>query len=108
MWFGVDGHFAREFPDFDEALSDERNCSFKTLVPVRNQRCVRYSLSEKVLSAAIKIVLLVNSETKLQTIDRFKVGQLSKTPLSCLLARHPDIHIIKLVNQVVRSGQRGY
>ena len=99
MGFGVDGHFASVFPDFDEALSDERDCSFKTMVPVGNPRCIRYSLSEEVISAALKILLLVNSEAKSQTIDKCKVGQLSKTPLSRLLARRPDIHVIKLVNQ---------
>jgi len=108
MGFGVDGHFASVFPDFDEALTDERDCSFKTMVPVGNPKYIRYSLSEEVISAALKIVLLVNSETKSQTIDKCKVGQMSKTPLSRLLVRRPDIHVIKLANQVFRADQREY
>jgi len=95
MGFGSDGHFASIFPCFDQSKIDLRVCSFRTIVPVGTPYCIRYSLSEDVISSASKIVLLANSERKYQTIDECKLGRLPHAPLARLLARRDDVQIVK-------------
>ena len=95
MGFGSDGHFASIFQCFDQSKIDLRVCSFRTIVPVGTPYCIRYSLSEDVISSASKIVLLANSERKYQTIDECKLGRLPHAPLARLLARRDDVQIVK-------------
>ena len=95
LGMGEDGHIASIFPEVSDNTLIHSGCVIKT-PPVGTPRVVRYSLSEKTLLQASKVILVVRGKVKAKILDYMLANSLLNYPVVRLVTRHPDLVICRI------------
>ena len=90
LGMGEDGHIASIFPEVSDNTLIHSGCVIKT-PPVGTPRVVRYSLSEKTLLQAGKVILIVRGKDKAKILAEMLASSSQNYPVVRLVTEHPDL-----------------
>ena len=90
LGMGEDGHIASIFPEVSDNTLIHSGCVIKT-PPVGTPRVVRYSLSERTLLQAGKVILIVRGKDKAKILAGMLASSSQNYPVVRLVTEHPDL-----------------
>ena len=90
LGMGEDGHIASIFPEVSDNTLIHSGCVIKT-PPVGTPRVVRYSLSERTLLQAGKVILIVRGKDKAKILAEMLASSSQNYPVVRLVTEHPDL-----------------
>lgn len=96
LGMGEDGHIASIFPNMKVSDYILRGCAYKTITSMGNPSFRRFSLTLDTLLAARKILLVMSSEKKYESLNKFLVDKQEGLPVVQMIKKHKNLKICKI------------